>query len=162
MHAELFMNGERKMQHACPVLPRYNQTTDMKITAPAQSDHGHEDHGDGAASPTPRVAEFGSGPATTSPSAPAKPATGSIAKPTAAPKKRFYSTISIDPVAGAGQFADVMQEVVQHFSSQHGVKVTISVEIEAIHPVGFDSKIQGTVRENAQTLGFKQAEFEND
>jgi len=128
----------------------------MKETAKSPDPGGNEN---GGTRPPTRV---GNGTGTPAPStgASGKPGTGSIAKTQAIPKKRFYGTIAIDPVAGAGQFADVMQEVVQHFSAQHGITVTISVEIEAIHPVGFDGKTQGTVRENARTLGFKQAEFE--
>ncbi len=57
-------------------------------------------------------------------------------------------------------FAQIMTEVVQNFSAKIGSRVTISVEINASLPAGFDEQIQRTVRENCRTLKFKSFEFE--
>jgi predicted AAA+ superfamily ATPase len=124
------------------------------------SDSDQSDANGDTTKTTPRLGDGGNVP--TGPALLGKSGAGAIVKPHSTLKKRFYGTIAIDPVSGAGQFADVMQEVVQHFSAQHGIQVTISVEIEAIHPVGFDGKLQGTVRENARVLRFKHAEFESE
>lgn len=76
-------------------------------------------------------------------------------------KRRFYGVINLDPLQAKLQFADVVNEVVQHFVARSGVKVRISVEIEAESQEGFDEVLQRTVRENSAVLKFKYAEFES-
>lgn len=58
-------------------------------------------------------------------------------------------------------FATIMDEVVQQFTTQLGVDVSISVEIEATSRNGFDEQVQRTVKENCNTLRFGNAEFED-
>ena len=79
------------------------------------------------------------------------------------------------------EFADLVDEVVQQFTTRMGVKVqisvkvtgkpfmirgvacrlmTFSVEIQAESCLGFDADLQRAVRENCRTLKFKSAEFE--
>lgn len=43
-----------------------------------------------------------------------------------------------------------------------GAKVTVRLDIEATHPTGFETNLQRTVRENANTLGFATASFEDE
>ena len=50
--------------------------------------------------------------------------------------------------------------MVQQFTTRMGVKVKISVEIQAESGLGFDADLQRAVRENCRTLKFKNAEFE--
>lgn len=54
----------------------------------------------------------------------------------------------------------LVDEVVQQFTTRMGVKVQISVEIQAESGLGFDADLQRAVRENCRTLKFKSAEFE--
>jgi len=75
-------------------------------------------------------------------------------------KKRFYGGIDLDPILAKKQFADLVDEVVQQFTARRGVKVQISVEIQAESGLGFDADLQRAVRENCRTLKFKSAEFE--
>lgn len=75
-------------------------------------------------------------------------------------KKHFYGTVHLDPVKAKMEFSQVMDEVVQHFTSQPGVKVTISVEVEAETASGFGEQVQRAVKENSSTLGFSSSEFE--
>ena len=75
-------------------------------------------------------------------------------------KKRFYGGIDLDPILAKKQFADLVDEVVQQFTTRRGVKVQISVEIQAESGLGFDADLQRAVRENCRTLKFKSAEFE--
>ena len=75
-------------------------------------------------------------------------------------KKRFYGGIDLDPILAKKQFADLVDEVVQQFTARRGVKVQISVEIQAESGLGFDVDLQRAVRENCRTLKFKSAEFE--
>jgi len=75
-------------------------------------------------------------------------------------KTHFYGTAALDPVKAKMDFATLMDEVVQHFTAQLGVDVTISVEIEATKKAGFDESLQRTIKENCNVLRFSSAEFE--
>ena len=75
-------------------------------------------------------------------------------------QKQFYGAVSLDPVRAKMDFAAIMDEVVQQFTAQLGVEVTISVEIEARSKAGFDDGLQRTVKENCNVLGFRNSEFE--
>jgi hypothetical protein len=57
-------------------------------------------------------------------------------------------------------FANIMNEVVQHFTAKYGSKVTISVEVNASHPEGYDEHVQRTVKTNCGVLKFGGYEFE--
>ncbi len=74
--------------------------------------------------------------------------------------RQFYGTTNLDPVMAAMDFSKVVDEVVQHFSSQMGVDVTISVEINAKSRDGFDQSVQRTIKENCGVLKFTTAEFD--
>lgn len=75
-------------------------------------------------------------------------------------KTRFFGSLELDAIRAKKTFADVVDEVVQQFSARAGVKVRISIEIEADSPIGFDDGVQRAVKENCNVLKFKQAEFE--
>lgn len=75
-------------------------------------------------------------------------------------KTRFFGSLELDAIRAKKTFADVVDEVVQQFSARAGVKVRISIEIEADSPAGFDDGVQRAVKENCNVLKFKQAEFE--
>jgi predicted AAA+ superfamily ATPase len=77
-------------------------------------------------------------------------------------KTHFYGTAALDPVKAKMDFATLMDEVVQHFTAQLGVDVTISVEIEATKKAGFDESLQRTIKENCNVLRFSSSEFEED
>ncbi|KWE58157.1 hypothetical protein WL76_10765 [Burkholderia ubonensis] len=74
--------------------------------------------------------------------------------------KRFYGVFDLDPIQAKRQFADLADEVVQQFTVRSGVNVTITVEIQAESPTGFDAGIQRVVTENCTTLKFKPGSFE--
>ena len=80
----------------------------------------------------------------------------------AATKKQFYGIISLDPVKAKMEFAAIMDEVVQQFTTRLDVDVTISVEIDAKSNAGFDEGLQRTVKENCNVLPFSNAEFEEE
>ena len=75
-------------------------------------------------------------------------------------KKSFYATTSLDPVRAKIDFATIVDEVVQAFTSKIGVDVSISVEIQANSKHGFDESTQRTVKENCNVLKFQNVEFE--
>lgn len=77
-------------------------------------------------------------------------------------KKQFYANIELDPIQAKKQFADLVDEVILQFTSRPGVKVKITIEIQAETATGFDEGIQRVVKENCTVLKFINAEFEND
>lgn len=77
-------------------------------------------------------------------------------------KNHFYATIALDPLRAKMDFATIMDEVVQHFSSKLGVSVQINIEIQANNKDGFDQNLQRTIKENCNVLKFKSAEFEEE
>ena len=79
---------------------------------------------------------------------------------TTAIKKSFYGTVDIDPISATTAFSDIVDEVVENFTSKTNVKVTISVEVRAECEDGFDESLQRTIKENCNTLEFKNVEFE--
>lgn len=85
---------------------------------------------------------------------------GKPSEPRAGNKKQFYGTVSLEPIRAAMDFATIVTEVVQQFTSKLGVNVKINVEIQAISKDGFDEATQRTVKENCNVLKFTNAEFE--
>ncbi|MCU0753612.1 MAG: DUF499 domain-containing protein [Xanthomonadales bacterium] len=79
---------------------------------------------------------------------------------TGAANKRFYGTTELDPILAKKQFADLVDEVIQQFTAQPGVKVRIRLDIEAESTQGFSEGLQRAVRENCRVLKFGSAEFE--
>lgn len=77
-------------------------------------------------------------------------------------KKQFYGNINLDPVKAKMDFATIVDEVVQQFTSKLGVEVSISVEIQAKSKEGFDEGLQRTIKENCNVLRFGSSEFEED
>ena len=74
--------------------------------------------------------------------------------------RRFYGTVSVDPVRmsrDAGQIAD---EVVKHLVGLVDAAVAVRIEIEATNDEGFPDDVVRTVTENAKTLKFDQQGFE--
>ncbi len=76
-------------------------------------------------------------------------------------KQQFYGTIDLNPVKAKMDFAMIVDEVVEQFTSKLGVDVTISVEIQAKSKEGFDEAMQRTIKENCNVLKFNNAEFED-
>ncbi|AYL64169.1 MULTISPECIES: ATP-binding protein [Citrobacter] len=86
------------------------------------------------------------------------PGSGSgVSEPT---KQQFYGSVRLDPLKAKIDFATLMDEVVQNFTSQLGVDVVISVEINARSEKGFDANLQRAIKENCNMLNFGNAEFE--
>ncbi len=80
--------------------------------------------------------------------------------PVKAAKKRFYGSVELNPILAKKQFADLVDEVIQQFTTRPNVKVRITIDIEAETGSSFDDSIQRAVKENCHALKFKNAEFE--
>jgi predicted AAA+ superfamily ATPase len=82
-------------------------------------------------------------------------------QPVTSAKKQFYGTVTLDPIKAKMDFATIMDEVVQQFTSKLGVDVKISVEIQAQSKDGFDDALQRIIKENCNVLKFDSSEFED-
>lgn len=76
--------------------------------------------------------------------------------------KRFHGSVSLDPISMGLDAAKIAEEIVQHFTSTMGTTVSITLEIEANAPAGINDSIRRAILENARTLKFKSAEFEEE
>jgi len=76
--------------------------------------------------------------------------------------RRFHGTVSLEAHDPIGAFAEVVQNVIEHFTAQFGTEVAITVDVEARRAEGFDARTVRNVKENATTLKFKTAEFEEE
>ncbi len=74
--------------------------------------------------------------------------------------KRFHGTVELDPINVGGASAKIAEEIIQHFTSVYGNEVKVTLEIQASSPDGFTESVQRAVQENANTLKFQLAEFE--
>ena len=82
-------------------------------------------------------------------------------------KRQFYGSVDLIPVTAKMDFATIVDEVVQQFTTRLGVDVSISVEVRASSASsddkavsGFDENLQRAVKENCSVLKFNSAEFE--
>jgi len=94
------------------------------------------------------------------PGDPSKAPVPSAGQPTKRANKRFYGTVNLDPLLAKKQFAEIIDEVVQNFTTRPNDIVSIVVEIQAVAPAGFDDGIQRTVKENCNALKFRASGFE--
>jgi len=82
-------------------------------------------------------------------------------QPVTSAKTQFYGTVTLDPIKAKMDFATIMDEVVQQFTSRLGVDVKLSVEIQAQNKEGFDEALQRIIKENCNVLKFDSSEFED-
>jgi len=90
---------------------------------------------------------------------------GGAKRPSSSPArapKRFHGTAEIEPPDYIGGFTSIVENVIEHFASQYGTEVAVTVDIEARRADGFETKTVRIVRENSGTLKFKTAEFEDE
>ncbi|HKF81438.1 MAG TPA: Swt1 family HEPN domain-containing protein [Solirubrobacterales bacterium] len=73
---------------------------------------------------------------------------------------RFFGSKRLSGERYAMDFKNVADEVLAHLASVPGATVTITLEIEATTPEGFDESQVRVVSENATTLKFEQSGFE--
>jgi predicted AAA+ superfamily ATPase len=76
--------------------------------------------------------------------------------------RRFHATVDVESTDPIGSFTNIFESVIQHFTSQYGTRVTLTLDIAADLPIGFDDRTIRVVKENAATLKFKIAEFETE
>ena len=120
--------------------------------------------------PIPAPADNGNGGGSIHPTAESNTGNSSEIQPsqqgTAVPMKKhynhFYGAASIDPVSGTFQFQSIITELVSHFTTKPGVKVTIKLDIEATSETPFDDSTVRTVTENSTVLKMESSEFSEE
>lgn len=90
---------------------------------------------------------------------PAKPVSGVGATPQAS-KKLFHGSIELNANQAKKKFSDIVDEILLQFTADPNVTVTITVDIQAESDAGFNDGVQRVVKENCNSLQFKNAEFE--
>ena len=78
------------------------------------------------------------------------------------PPKRFYGTVTLDPIRAARDAQQIIDEVVQHLTSLTGAKVEITMDIQANVPDGVPENVVVIVSENCKTLKFIAQGFEEE
>ena len=75
-------------------------------------------------------------------------------------QKRFYASLDMEPHGAKMRFGDVVDNIIQHLAERTDTCVTINIEIQAESTGGFPEGIQRVLKENANTLKFKNVAFE--
>jgi PHP family Zn ribbon phosphoesterase len=70
--------------------------------------------------------------------------------------------VGIDVADPIGSFTEIVQNVIERLTEKYGTEVTITLDVAATRRDGFDAHTVRTVRENAQTLGLRAAEFDEE
>lgn len=74
--------------------------------------------------------------------------------------QRFYATVDLSSLTVAGDASKIAEHVVQHLSSLPTARVRLTLEIEVELPDGVSEQVKRTVTENAATLKFRSAGFD--
>ncbi len=75
---------------------------------------------------------------------------------------RFVGVYAVDPERYARDPTRVSQEVLQQLAATPGIRLDITLEIQASTPEGFDDARIRAVAENARTLRFTSLAFEEE
>jgi hypothetical protein len=75
-------------------------------------------------------------------------------------RRHFFATVELNPLKVAGSAQQVADEVIRHLNGQPGAKVKVRLEIEAEAPEGYSDAMMRDIMENAATLKFTAADFE--
>lgn len=76
--------------------------------------------------------------------------------------KRFHGTVHLDPTRVGRDASRIADEVIAHLTGLVGAEVKVTLEIEAIIPLGATDQIVRTVTENGRTLKFTSQGFEKE
>ena len=77
-------------------------------------------------------------------------------------KRRYFGSKQLQADRYASEFKKIADEVLAPLTATPDVELTVTIEVEASAPNGFEDAKVRTVSENAATLKFEQSGFEND
>lgn len=82
--------------------------------------------------------------------------------PPAPPQKlaNYLGRVRLEPLRAQSTMRTVVEEVLEHLSSQAGAKVELELSIRARRSGGFDESVVRNVRENGTSLGFSENSFD--
>jgi hypothetical protein len=111
------------------------------------------------------TAPVGASP-TTSATPTQAPVTGQPPPPTGpnpAPRpRRFYAKVTLDPNRPTPQVSNIAQSILSELDRVRGVKITLTLDIDAEAPSGFPDDVEGVVRDNARDLRITDFGFEGE
>ena len=82
-----------------------------------------------------------------------------VSQPVVQSKTRFYGVMTVDSERYSRDFTNINREILDHLAGD-GTSLEITVEIQARKPTGFSEAEIRTISENATTLKFNEASFE--
>jgi hypothetical protein len=82
--------------------------------------------------------------------------------PPSAPAAHLHGTVTLDATRVGRDAGRIAEEVIAHLSGLVGVKVTVTLEVEAEIPSGAPDNVVRTVTENSRTLKFTSQGFEKE
>lgn len=83
---------------------------------------------------------------------------GTVIKPKT--YRRFYGHVTVDPERAGRDCGKIADEVISHFKSKIGTKVTVTIHIDVEMDTVADEKLIRDISENCKTLNFDSYEFE--
>ncbi len=97
----------------------------------------------------------GNPPVVTPPAVPETP-------PVSTQPRRFHASVELNPMRLGRDAGKIGEEVLSHLTALPGARATVSIEIEVEVPGGVSDDVVRIVSENAATLSFTSASFENE
>lgn len=76
--------------------------------------------------------------------------------------KRFFGTVTLDPMRAGRDASQIADEVITHLVGLVGAEVKVTLEIEASIPDGAPESVVRIVTENGRTLKFNSHGFEEE
>ena len=76
--------------------------------------------------------------------------------------RRFHGSASLDPARTGRDAGRIADEILSHLTPLKGARVTVTLEIQAETPEGVPENVVRIVTENAHTLRFVDAGFEEE
>jgi len=86
---------------------------------------------------------------------------GSAPTPPAPINKRFFMSANLDTTRINRDVQKYVEEVIQHLTSVDGVKIKVSLEVEAESTDGFSQQTVRTISENCRTMRVRDSGFED-
>ena len=91
---------------------------------------------------------------------PVNPGGGSQSGPAGQLPKRYYGSCATGGLDFLGKAQDIQNEILRLFAGDPNAQITVSVDINVESRTGFGQEVVRPVKENANTLGFRQSSFE--
>ena len=118
--------------------------------AQRQAEIAQREQSEGINQPDDRIAP---GPRDPQPAAPAQP-------PAPVPMRRYFGSARIDAQRAMRDLSQIAAEIIEPLAVLPGVKLQVSVEIQAEHADGFNEATIRSVKENSRTLKFRRYDFD--